>query len=227
MRYEDLTIEVTDASVERSDGARRGRFRVRVLFSPVGEMKPEEAVAVEYDDKDLQLRLARLEARELDAEGLQQLGRLLATLLLPPAAGDGGKSVRDYYALSLTKLGADTGLRLRLRLPARLAVLPWEYLYVDRTGGAGIDGYVALDRLCLTLGSVAGDMALAQGSYGVVIAGGVGLRLADHLTTSGFRDRFIAKGRFERRMDDMPVKLITYAEPGLFGAAAAFAREHS
>jgi glucokinase len=85
----------------------------------------------------------------------------------------------------------------------------------------------ALDRLCLTLGSVAGDIALAQGSFGVVIAGGVGLRLADYLPRSGFRDRFIAKGRFERRMDDMPVKLITYPEPGLFGAAAAFAREHS
>jgi glucokinase len=84
----------------------------------------------------------------------------------------------------------------------------------------------ALDRLCLTLGSVAGDMALAQGSFGVVIAGGVGLRLADHLPRSGFRDRFIAKGRFERRMDDMPVKLITYPEPGLYGAAAAFAQEH-
>jgi len=85
----------------------------------------------------------------------------------------------------------------------------------------------ALDRLCLTLGAVAGDMALAQGASAVVIAGGVGLRLADYLPRSGFRDRFIAKGRFERRMDDMPVKLITYPEPGLFGAAAAFAREHS
>jgi glucokinase len=93
---------------------------------------------------------------------------------------------------------------------------------------AGTDGLAnaALDRLCLTLGSVAGDMALAQGGMGVVIAGGVGLRLADYLPKSGFRDRFIAKGRFERRMDDMPVKLITYPEPGLFGAAAAFAREH-
>lgn len=84
----------------------------------------------------------------------------------------------------------------------------------------------ALDRFCLTLGSVAGDMALAQGAVAVVIAGGIGLRVADYLPTSGFRDRFIAKGRFERRMDDMPVKLITYPEPGLFGAAAAFAREH-
>ena len=94
---------------------------------------------------------------------------------------------------------------------------------------AGTDSLAnaALDRLCLTLGSVAGDMALAQGGTGVVIAGGVGLRLADYLPKSGFRDRFIAKGRFERRMDDMPVKLITYPEPGLYGAAAAFAKEHA
>jgi glucokinase len=84
----------------------------------------------------------------------------------------------------------------------------------------------ALDRLCLTLGAFAGDMALAQGANSVVIAGGVGLRLADYLPRSGFRDRFIAKGRFERRMDEMPVKLITHPQPGLFGAAAAFAREH-
>lgn len=84
----------------------------------------------------------------------------------------------------------------------------------------------ALDRLCLTLGAVAGDLALAQGARAVVIAGGVGRRLADSLPRSGFRDRFIAKGRFKRRMADMPVKLITHAQPGLFGAAAAFVREH-
>ena len=84
----------------------------------------------------------------------------------------------------------------------------------------------ALDRFSLTLGAVAGDLALAQGAVAAVIAGGVGARVADHLPRSGFRDRFIAKGRFERRMDEMPVKLITYPEPGLFGAAAAFAKEH-
>ena len=84
----------------------------------------------------------------------------------------------------------------------------------------------ALDRFCLTLGAVAGDIALAQGAGAVAIAGGLGLRLADHLPRSGFATRFVAKGRFERRMDEMPVKLITYPQPGLFGAAAAFAREH-
>lgn len=85
----------------------------------------------------------------------------------------------------------------------------------------------ALDRLCLTLGAVAGDIALAQGANSVVIGGGLGLKLAGHLPGSGFRDRFIAKGRFERRMDEMPVKLVTHPQPGLFGAAAAFAREHA
>ena len=93
---------------------------------------------------------------------------------------------------------------------------------------AGTDSLAnaALDRLCLTLGAVAGDMALAQGASAVVIAGGVGFRLKDYLPKSGFQDRFIAKGRFERRMDEMPVKLITHPQPGLIGAAAAFAREY-
>lgn len=84
----------------------------------------------------------------------------------------------------------------------------------------------ALDRLCLTLGAVAGDMALAQGAKALVIGGGLGARLAEYLPRSGFRDRFIAKGRFERRMEHMPVKLITHPQPGLFGAAAAFARAY-
>ena len=99
-------------------------------------------------------------------------------------------------------------------------------LWAAALAGSDSLANAALDRLCLTLGAVAGDMALAQGAAAVVIAGGVGLRLADYLPRSGFRDRFIAKGRFERRMDEMPVKLITHPQPGLVGAAAAFAKEH-
>lgn len=84
----------------------------------------------------------------------------------------------------------------------------------------------ALDRFCMTLGSVAGDIALAQGGSAVVIAGGLGLRIAGHLVKSGFPGRFTAKGRFESMMATMPVKLITHPQPGLFGAAAAFAKDH-
>ncbi len=93
---------------------------------------------------------------------------------------------------------------------------------------AGMDGSdslaaAAIDRFCLSLGAVAGDIALAQGGFaGVVIAGGLGYRLRDHLPRSGFAERFRAKGRFEGLMAKLPVKLITHPQPGLFGAAAAF-----
>ncbi len=97
---------------------------------------------------------------------------------------------------------------------------------------AGIDGtdrlaVAALDRFCLCLGSLAGDIALAQGAHGMVIAGGVGARIAAKLPGSGFGARFRAKGRMEAMLAAVPVKLITHPEPGLFGAAAAFAKEHS
>ena len=85
----------------------------------------------------------------------------------------------------------------------------------------------ALDRFCLALGAVAGDLALTHGPHGVVIAGGLGLRLKDHLVNSGFEQRFTAKGRFQNLMRSIPVKLITHPQPGLFGAAAAFAQRHS
>lgn len=102
----------------------------------------------------------------------------------------------------------------------------------DRTlwqlGTSGEDSLAAaaVDRFCLALGSFAGDIALAQGAAGVVIAGGLGLRIKDTLLRSGFANRFIAKGRFEALMAALPVRLITHPQPGLFGAAAAFAKEH-
>jgi len=107
-----------------------------------------------------------------------------------------------------------------------MALLDEQALWTAALDGSDATASTALDRLCLSLGSIAGDIALAQGASAVVIGGGVGLRLADVLPKSGFRDRFIAKGRFQQQMNEMPVKLVTYPEPGLFGAAAAFAREH-
>jgi len=85
----------------------------------------------------------------------------------------------------------------------------------------------ALDRFCVCLGGVAGDLALAHSPTGVVIAGGLGLRLKDRLIESGFAQRFVAKGRFQAMMSNIPVKIITHPQPGLFGAAAAFAQEHA
>ena len=81
----------------------------------------------------------------------------------------------------------------------------------------------ALERFCLALGSVAGDIALAQGAHGMVIAGGLGARLGPALRHSGFAARFTAKGRMSPMLAGLPIKLMTHPEPGLFGAAAAFA----
>lgn len=96
-------------------------------------------------------------------------------------------------------------------------------------GASGEDSLAAaaVDRFCLSLGSVAGDLALAHGASALVMAGGLGLRIKDTLVRSGFADRFRTKGRFEQMMAAMPVKLITHPQPGLFGAAAAFAQAHS
>ena len=99
-------------------------------------------------------------------------------------------------------------------------------LWTAAIAGSDSLAAAALDRFCLSLGAVAGDIALAQGATGVVIGGGLGLRLVDHLPRSGFAQRFVSKGRFERMMSDIPVKVITHPQPGLYGAAAAFAHEH-
>lgn len=97
-------------------------------------------------------------------------------------------------------------------------------LWAAALGGDDVHASAALDRFCRALGTVTGDLALAHGAVGVVIAGGVGLRLASHLPRSAFSGRFVAKGRFEGRMAALPVKVITHPQPGLFGAAAAFAQ---
>ena len=108
------------------------------------------------------------------------------------------------------------------------AITPTDDKTLWQRGTSGEDSLAAaaVDRFCLSLGAVAGDLALAHGASGVVIAGGLGLRIRDSLLRSGFAERFRAKGRFEALMAALPVKLITHPQPGLFGAAAAFAMEH-
>ena len=145
MNYDDITLEVSDLTIRMSDDRRLGTFKVRVLQSPAGEMTPDQAASVEFNDSDLQMSLAKLDRRELDAAGLIAVGRTLAALLLPVDARGKAPSVREIFARSLLKAGPDGGLRLRLRLSADLAVIPWEYAYVERSGGEGINGFLALD----------------------------------------------------------------------------------
>lgn len=109
------------------------------------------------------------------------------------------------------------------------AVAERDAIEIWTSGQDGSDSLAAaaVDRFCLSLGSVAGDITLAQGGFaGVVIAGGLGYRIRDTLRSSGFAERFCAKGRFASLMAAIPVKLIVHPQPGLFGAAAAFVDEH-
>ena len=139
---------------------------------------------------------------------------------------------RKYRRVSVERIVSGPGL---VEIYETLAVIEGRAIKVldDKAlwalGTAGDDSLAAaaVDRFCLSLGSVAGDVALSQGGFGgVVIAGGLGLRIKDALLRSGFAERFRAKGRFERLMANIPVKVITHPQPGLLGAASAFARQH-
>jgi glucokinase len=139
---------------------------------------------------------------------------------------------RSYTRVSVERIVAGPGIVAIYETLAEIEGRPVQRLDDRAIWSAALEGkdslaLAALDRFCLSLGAVAGDIALTQGAKGVVIAGGLGLRLKDHLARSGFAERFAAKGRFRTLMEAIPVKLITHPQPGLFGAAAAFAQEHA
>ena len=138
---------------------------------------------------------------------------------------------RSYRRVSVERIASGAGLGNIYNALAAIEGKAVQHPDDKALWAAAIDGSdplaaAALDRFFLSLGAVAGDLALAHGANAVVIAGGLGFRLKDRFAGSGFANRFIAKGRFERRMEAIPVKLVTHPQPGLYGAAAAFAREY-
>jgi glucokinase len=139
---------------------------------------------------------------------------------------------REYNRVSTERIVAGPAIVAIYETLAELEKRPVPRLDDKKIWALAFEGedslaVAALDRFCLSLGAVAGDLALTHGPTGVVIAGGLGLRLKDHLLQSGFGERFVAKGRFRNLMASIPVKLITHPQPGLYGAAAAFAQEHA
>lgn len=81
----------------------------------------------------------------------------------------------------------------------------------------------ALERFCLCLGAFSGNIALAHGANALVLAGGLGFRLREHLPRSGFAEAFAAKGEYRAILEQLPLKLVIHPQPGLFGAVTAFA----
>ncbi|MDT8399630.1 MAG: glucokinase [Pseudomonadales bacterium] len=85
----------------------------------------------------------------------------------------------------------------------------------------------ALNHFCEILGSFAGNLALILGSFGgVYIAGGIVPGFLDFFRTSGFRERFEAKGRYRGYNAAIPTYVITEPYPGMLGAAL-FLEQHS
>jgi glucokinase len=139
----------------------------------------------------------------------QRLGRVSAERVVA------GPGIVDIYAVLADGQGGEVVVRDDKTL-WQLGISGQEPLAAEAVG-----------HFCRQLGAVAGDVTLVQGGTACVLAGGLGLRLRDVLPKSAFGQYFRAKGRFAEIMAAMPVKLITHPQPGLFGAAAAFAREHA
>ena len=108
----------------------------------------------------------------------------------------------------------------------------WDPLKAGALWDSAVDGADPLAERALSIlvrcfGAAAGDIALAHGAMGVAITGGLANRIAHQLQSPAFEARFTAKGRYRARMLRTPVRLLTYAEPGLLGAAIAFQRAFS
>src|SRR5436190_11084984 len=137
MDYVDFTLEASRLTLESGKPV---RYALRVFE----EMEQDEAVTIACELQDLQRLIKRVEDRQLSEDDLIQVGRELSLLILPIASVPGKVSIREMLARRLLTAGGK-GVRLRLRLPRALAGLPWEYTYVERAGGDGMDGFLALD----------------------------------------------------------------------------------
>ena len=132
---------------------------------------------------------------------------------------------KRYGHVSAERLVSGPGLRDIYALIAK-AEAPYSKdgdLWDAALEGSDRVATAALGRFCLCLGSFAGNIALAHGARALVLAGGLGLRLREQLPASRFAESFAAKGEYKSILEQLPIKLITHPEPGLYGAAAAFA----
>jgi glucokinase len=135
----------------------------------------------------------------------------------------------QFLRVSIERIVSGPGLaHIRDALPGaeNAPALPNDQaLWEAAIGDADPFSRAALEKFCLCFGSIAGDIALTQGGEAIVLAGGLPPRIAHMLPQSGFAQRLTAKGRYAEMMASLPVWLIAHPQPGLFGAAAAFAAQ--
>jgi len=131
VQYLDFDLEI----LEKGKG-----YEAHVLYSPAGEARA--TFTPPFDRKDLDLlrasvekavlrRIAAKAARRLPTPEVAQLRefgeKLFASLVV--------NGVRDCYSRSCHEAQKEScGLRLKLRLPAALGQVPWEFLYSRSEG---------------------------------------------------------------------------------------------
>lgn len=122
-----------------------------------------------------------------------------------------GQGLYDLYTILATLKGIAPALLLK------------DEAAVTREGLVGDPlASETLDRFCLILGAVAGDLALTFGARGgVFVSGGIAPRIAERLAAGGFRARFEDKGRLSDYLQDIPTYLVLHPYPAIVGAARA------
>ncbi|MFN2183667.1 MAG: CHAT domain-containing protein [Anaerolineae bacterium] len=149
-RYHEFVLQVKETQREPGDTVER--YSVYVFLSPAGEGEKDDPVAIPDpslkipDYSTLDKRRRQLANRRLDLQEQVDFGRALTKILLPPYA-------RELFDLSLAALNEGEGLRVRLRLPRRLALFPWEYMYLGKDGDPpkasefmALDGRISIVR---------------------------------------------------------------------------------
>lgn len=87
------------------------------------------------------------------------------------------------------------------------------------TGGCGT-AVAAVERFVSIYGAQAGNLALtAMATGGIYVGGGIVNKLLPAMTNGTFVRAFVAKGRYERLMREIPVWIIRDPDCGLYGAA--------
>jgi len=134
---------------------------------------------------------------------------------------------QQFLRVSIERVVSGPGLaQIRAALPGvEAGPVPADDTALWSAAISGADAFssAALERFCLCLGGFVGDVALIHGANAIVLAGGLPPRIAHLLPQSGFASRLTAKGRYSQMMAGLPVWLIGHPQPGLLGAAAAFA----
>lgn len=102
---------------------------------------------------------------------------------------------------------------------AELAIAPHE---VSERALQGTDAHAraALGLFFDLLGTVAGNLALTLGARGgIYLTGGILPRMPQALAGSGFRERFLDKGRFRGYLEAIPTRLVIHPFPAFKGLA--------